>query len=64
MIEQPKYRPNVPAHAFCFFKDGNKWCCVYGDYIDLQMSPAGFGDTFEEAMEQLKAYKPRQKSTG
>lgn len=32
-----------------YFKDGNKWCCVYENFINLQESLAGFGDTKEEA---------------
>lgn len=45
---------NVPDNAVCFFRDGNQWCCVYGDFLDLQHSPAGFGDTFEEALNALQ----------
>lgn len=36
------------------FKDGNQWCAVMPDFIDLQESPAGFGDTPEKARENLK----------
>jgi hypothetical protein len=43
----------IPFNALCFFKDGNKWCCVNGDFINLQESPAGFGDDFVSAMENL-----------
>lgn len=35
-----RMRPSV-------FPDGNKWCCLYGD--DLQVGVAGFGDTPEAA---------------
>lgn len=31
------------------FMDGNAWCAVLPDFIDLQASPAGFGATPEEA---------------
>ena len=44
----------IPDAAVCFFKDGDKWCCVLGDFISLQDSPAGFGETFEEALEGLR----------
>ena len=44
---------SIPHNALCFFMDGNKWCCVFGDFVNLQESPAGFGDTFYEALEDL-----------
>lgn len=31
------------------FRDGNQWCAVYSDFINLQESSAGFGDTPEAA---------------
>jgi hypothetical protein len=45
---------NIPKQAFCLFKDGNQWCCVMGDFINLQESPAGFGITTLDAMDDLK----------
>ena len=45
----------VPPDAACFFKDGNAWCCVRGDFINIQESPAGFGDTMDEALTMLHA---------
>lgn len=45
----------VPHNALCYFKDGDKICCVFGDFINLQESPAGFGDTNEEALTDLSA---------
>ena len=47
-------RRAIPPQAVCFFMDGNQWCCVNGDFVDLAVSPAGFGDTFVSAMENLK----------
>lgn len=44
----------VPDSALCFFKDGDKWCCVHGDFQNLQESNAGFGNTFEEALNDLQ----------
>lgn len=44
---------NIPAHAVCFYKDGNMWCCVNGDFKNLQESPAGFGASFDEALNDL-----------
>lgn len=37
------------------YRDGNKWCAVHEDFIDLQASPAAFGDTPEEARTALRA---------
>lgn len=36
------------------FKDGNKFCAVHPDFINLQESVAGFGDTPEDAICSLK----------
>jgi hypothetical protein len=44
----------VPANAICFFKDGDSICCVFGDFVDLQSSSAGFGATMDEAHLDLK----------
>ena len=40
----------IPFDAICFFRDGDKWCCVRQDFEDLQSSPAGFGATLDDAM--------------
>lgn len=45
--------PAVPPQALCFFMDGNKRCCVHGDFRNLQEDPAGFGDTDDEAYRDL-----------
>jgi hypothetical protein len=47
--------PVIPAHAICFWKDGTAWCCANGDFVSLQESPAGFGDSMGEAMDSLHA---------
>lgn len=63
-----KYAGYVPALA-CpghggpnsrVFKDGNAWCAVYPDFINLQESIAGYGDTPEEARDALQAAKERK----
>lgn len=36
------------------FKDGNKWCCLYGE--DLQVGISGFGDTPERAVEDFETH--------
>ena len=54
LIEEIERKPSIPHEAVCFFRDGNKWCCVHGDFVNLQESPAGFGATFEEALNELK----------
>lgn len=35
------------------FRDGNAWCATEDDFLDLQASPAGFGDTPTEAARAL-----------
>lgn len=35
------------------FMDGNAWCAVNPDFVNLQESPAGFGATREEAVAAL-----------
>lgn len=46
-------KSGVPSYAACFFKDGASWCCVRGDFINLQESSAGFGDTMDQALNDL-----------
>ena len=53
--KNPIATPSIPDHAVCFFKDGDQWCCVGGDFINLQESPAGFGDTFDQALDHLQS---------
>lgn len=43
--------PGVLLH-----RDGNAWCAVRPDFIDLQQSPAGFGYTQEKAIAELERY--------
>lgn len=47
------HRPSIPHSAVCLFQDGNRWCAVYGDFRNLQDSPAGFGETFDQAVDSL-----------
>lgn len=47
--------PGVPAHAICYYMDGNKHCCVFGDFRNLQEDPVGFGNSDEEAYQDLKS---------
>lgn len=35
-------------------KDGDQWCAIQSDYINLQESPAGFGRTPQEAVNELE----------
>ena len=44
---------SIPKDSWIFFKDGNQWCCVRPDFIDLLESLAGFGLTFSEAYYDL-----------
>ena len=36
------------------FLDGNSWCAVCADFVNLQESDAGFGDTPEQARKALE----------
>ena len=36
------------------YKDGDVWCAVKPDFVNLQESPAGFGTTPEEARHNLR----------
>ena len=40
-------------------KDGNQWCATYSDFINLQESEAGFGDTQIEAIQELMKNKEK-----
>jgi len=43
------------SHGFYLLKDGDAWAAVGPDYIDLVRSPAGFGQTQEQAVRKLQA---------
>ena len=45
--------PEVQAPEVVFSQDGNKVCATFKDFINLQESPAGFGDTEAEAKANL-----------
>ena len=38
-----------------FYQDGTQRCAVRPDFVNLQESPAGFGDTDAEALAALEA---------
>lgn len=33
--------------------DGDKWCAHYSDFVNLQESPASFGDTAAQALQDF-----------
>jgi hypothetical protein len=43
------------AHGFHLLKDGDTWCAVGPEFVDLVQSPAGFGNTPKEAVKDLRA---------
>ena len=49
-IEWALTRPHV-IYNLVPFKDGDKWCCLLGD--DLQVGIAGFGDSPAEATKEF-----------
>lgn len=49
-----KQKSGIPHDSICYFKDGDKQCAVFGDFVNLQESPAGFGDNFDSALADLE----------
>jgi hypothetical protein len=47
------------AHGFHLLEDGGVWCAVGPDFVDLVRSPAGFGNTREEAGRELRDHLRR-----
>lgn len=43
----------MPEDHLCLFRDGNQWCCVRPNFVNLQESPAGFGKTMIGAYHDL-----------
>lgn len=39
---------------YIVFMDGNQWCATTPEFVNLQESPAGFGDTPSAAIEKLQ----------
>jgi len=39
--------------AMRLFKDGNRWCATFHDFVSIEESPAGFGSTALEALAEL-----------
>lgn len=54
------HNTGIPRASISFFMDGNKICCVNGNFKDIQESPAGFGDSFDEAFSNLKKEMRKQ----
>lgn len=52
-VEEIVPMSNIPSQAVCLYLDGNMWCACRGDFVDLQMSNAGFGATREDAISEL-----------
>lgn len=42
------------ANGFHIFRDGNAWCAVGPHFTDLMQSSAGFGDTPQAAVADLR----------
>lgn len=49
-----------PPEEYEVFLDGDQWCAVRPDFINLQESPSGFGDTKDKAIAALIADERRQ----
>lgn len=44
----------IPHNAICYWTHENKWYAVFRDFENIQESPVGFGDTFSEALNNLR----------
>lgn len=44
----------IPDHSICFYKNGDKWICINGDFIDFQESPFGISYLFDGALKNLQ----------
>lgn len=58
----PARNSAVPNHAICLFTDGDQWCCVWGDFINLHESPVGFGSTMRAATDSLLEKLPSRRT--
>lgn len=55
MGKKLKHAPEeLCGESLRYYRDGNMMCCTFGDFENLQESPAGFGETDDEAFEDLK----------
>lgn len=45
-------------------RDGDRWCATFGDFINLQESPAGFGSTVLDALADLAQPRLAEKQGG
>jgi hypothetical protein len=43
------------SYGFHLFRNGDTWCAVGPDFVDIQRSPAGFRETQEGAVNALHA---------
>jgi len=43
------------APGYHLLRDGDAWCAVGPEFVDFQRSPAGFGNTQEAAVRELRA---------
>lgn len=41
------------SNTFGLFRDGDRWCATFNDFVDMQVSQCGFGDTVLEAFAAL-----------
>lgn len=56
-----KNAPTFSGTSVRVFRDGDQWCAVGHSFINLQESPAGFGDTRVAALLSLSGAQGREK---
>ena len=52
-VQESWPRRYIPSESLVMYLDGNKWCCCRGNFVNLQESLAGFGETKEAAISDL-----------
>jgi hypothetical protein len=72
ILDTLSHQPPVDGHVrimqpldYHVFKDGNKYCAVYGDFENLSVFPAGFADLPAAAVDALEesSCRPRKQQT-
>ena len=58
-----KMKATLKEKGIKIYKDGNKWCAVFEDFIDLQESIAGFGETPALALSALMKERDAEQET-
>lgn len=60
-MSEPTPTSTIASHQGCYavYPDGNSWCATGKGFINLQESPAGFGDNPVAALQALLSEEAR-----